>query len=71
MTDNLNAGWPGDTISQIQHDAFDVFNGSQPLPNVILLHAGTNDALASHTSEDMINDLKALIDAVFVAAPDT
>lgn len=85
MVNNRSEGYPGDTILQIMQDGFEVFNGTFATPNVVLLHAGTNDANNAvqdalnsgnrFSNEDiatkMINDLKTLIDGIFAKAPNT
>lgn len=78
MANNANEGWPGDTIDQIHHDGFEVFNGTFPLPNVVLLHAGTNDANqaasangdAEAAATEMINDLRDLLADIWAHGPD-
>lgn len=82
MDNNVHEGFPGATIDQIHANGFEAFNTSLPLPNVILLHAGTNDAInafqnvdaatvdVERTAEQMVNDLNDLVGDIFKQAPD-
>jgi lysophospholipase L1-like esterase len=38
-------------------------------PNVVLLHAGTNDVSQGHNPRDIANDLGALIDQIRAGVP--
>ena len=70
MTDNFNEGWPGYTISQIAVKA----NLSLPeRPNIVLLHAGTNDLNDDPPPEPYASAptrLGALVDQIIDACPD-
>lgn len=80
MEEDANQGFPGEEIDEIHKDGFDFFNGTFPLPNIVLLHAGTNDA--DHAIEksltadvevvatEMINDLRDLLSDLFERGPD-
>lgn len=82
MDQNVHEGFPGATIKQIHTNGFEALNRSLPLPNVILLHAGTNDAInafenknpgdvdVEQVAEQMINDLNDLVGDIFKQAPD-
>lgn len=76
MVANQHEAFPGETINEIHRDGFEVF--AQTIPNVVLLHAGTNDAIHAAGATDvdvvavanqMIVDLRDLIDDIFDRAP--
>lgn len=71
MHDNDNEGHSGFTISQIQGA---VKGGLATRPNVVLLHAGTNDLHRPETKTESWADapkrLGALLDDVLEACPD-
>lgn len=82
MYANLNEGWPGATINQVHSDGLPSLQNSGNAPNLILLHAGTNDAnnaVANNqvnpngvrTAVTMANDLDSLVADVFKFAPKT
>lgn len=64
MPNPQNDGWPGQTIAQIQGDGLSTF-GKGADANLVLLHAGTNDALQGADAETMKADLEALVARVF------
>jgi lysophospholipase L1-like esterase len=70
MADNDNQGFPGYTISQIRGVAA---SGLALKPNVVLLHAGTNDLNrgnpASEPDADAPKRLGLLLDDVLKAVP--
>ncbi|KAF2740955.1 SGNH hydrolase [Polyplosphaeria fusca] len=71
MTDNYNEGHPGYTISQIQK----VMAGGLDLkPNVVLLHAGTNDLNRDANADESYSGAPArlgnLIDSILNVRPD-
>lgn len=84
MTQNVTESFPGATINEIHSRGLEGLNGSLPLPNVILLHAGTNDAInvfglgnknsgnvdVEMVAEQMINDMDSLVRDIFRDAPD-
>jgi lysophospholipase L1-like esterase len=71
MTDNYNEGHSGYTISQI---AGAMTAGINMRPNVVLLHAGTNDLNRAQTSAELYakapERLGSLIDQVLRICPD-
>ena len=70
MSNNQNEGHPGATISQIQGYAANSLNER---PNIVLIHAGTNDMNPSPPPEpyDGAPDrLNSLINAVIATCPD-
>ena len=64
---NPNSGGNAGIITVIPSPAF--ASGSGGLPNIILLHIGTNDQ-GSFSATQMISDLGGLIDKVVADAPD-
>ena len=69
FADPDNQGRIGYTVQQIASDAASVANLR---PNVVLLHAGTNDALRQYqTSDKAISDLQKLVDQIFTQWPKT
>ncbi|KAF2639181.1 SGNH hydrolase [Massarina eburnea CBS 473.64] len=70
MEDNENEGHPGWTIRQIQSGSE---NALKLDPDVVLLHAGTNDLNKAETEDEPYSGaparLRSLIDAVFQAKP--
>ena len=70
MTDNFNEGWPGYTINQIAGKA----QLSLPeRPNVVLLHAGTNDLNDDPPPDPYASApgrLGTLVDQIIAACPD-
>jgi len=71
MPDNDNGGHSGFTISQIQNV---MAGGLAMKPNVVLLHAGTNDLNRPETQEEPWLDaperLGSLLDDALMASPD-
>lgn len=71
MADNDNEGHPGYTISQIKNV---MGPGLEFKPNVVLLHAGTNDLNRAETAEESWADapkrLGSVIDDVLKVNPD-
>lgn len=70
MADNFNEGHSGATINQISGFAS---NSLSDRPNVVLLHAGTNDMNNSPPTDPYSSApdrLGALIDQIFAACPD-
>ncbi|KAK2026163.1 GDSL-like Lipase/Acylhydrolase [Colletotrichum zoysiae] len=74
MTDGYHAGWPGKTI---QYIADNVGPSLAQRPNIILLHAGTNDMNRNRTISVEGNDpegaadrLGGLVDQMIAACPD-
>ena len=70
MTDNFNEGWPGYTINQVAEKA----QLSLPeRPNIVLLHAGTNDLNDDPPPDPYASApdrLGALVDQIIAACPD-
>ena len=71
MRDNDVEGWPGARIDQVHARAASPLNTNNPValwrPNVVLINAGTNDAVQSYAvdgagtrMEDLIRDVWAL-----------
>lgn len=63
-----HSGW------KIQDLDYCIQNGDwleNALPNVILLHIGTNDAAERRKPEDMANDLQNLLEHIYAKVPDT
>lgn len=78
MINNRSEGHSGAHILDIFNLGSEAFNGTFGSPNVVLLHAGTNDAIsapaganANQVAGQMINDLKTIIDGIFNYAPNT
>jgi lysophospholipase L1-like esterase len=71
MVDNDNEGHPGFTINQIREA---MKEGLEMRPNVVLLHAGTNDLHHPETEKEKWRDapkrLGRLLDAVLKLCPD-
>ncbi|KAK2000686.1 GDSL-like Lipase/Acylhydrolase [Colletotrichum falcatum] len=74
MTDGYHAGWPGKTI---QYIADNVGPSLAQRPNIILLHAGTNDMNRNRNISVQGNDpagaavrLGSLVDQMIAACPD-
>ncbi|KAF2116658.1 SGNH hydrolase-type esterase domain-containing protein [Lophiotrema nucula] len=70
MADNYNEGHSGYTISQIHNVMGPALDER---PNIILLHAGTNDVNteASEPYSEMPDRLGSLIDSIFETCPDS
>jgi lysophospholipase L1-like esterase len=73
MLDNNNEGWPGWTISALTPHVPGWLATPPPSvrpPDYVLLCAGTNDAIpASRSSDRMITDMGALLDAILAVTP--
>ncbi|KND92820.1 hypothetical protein TOPH_02696 [Tolypocladium ophioglossoides CBS 100239] len=74
MSDGYFAGWPGKTINYISDE---IEPSLKQRPNIILLHAGTNDmspnsAISTEGNDpyDAVTRLGALIDQMIKACPD-
>ena len=63
---NPNSGGSKGLTTLIPSPAFDTANGG--LPNIILLHIGTNDS-GTYSATQMASDLKGLLDQITTAAP--
>jgi len=69
MSNNANEGHNGLTISQIQT----YLTGPQALParpNIVLLHAGTNDMYQNYSVSTAPDRLSNMIDQIYAACPD-
>jgi lysophospholipase L1-like esterase len=64
---NPNSGGSKGLTTLIPSPAFDAANGG--LPNIILLHIGTNDS-GTYSAAQMQTDLKGLLDQITTAAPE-
>nr|POF01277.1 hypothetical protein CFP56_21225 [Quercus suber] len=72
MVDNHHEGYPGARIGQIEQAGLKTWNSTAyPTddPNLVLIHAGTNDAYRNRTVPDMIADLDHLINTIFTMKP--
>ncbi|KAK3366410.1 SGNH hydrolase-type esterase domain-containing protein [Podospora didyma] len=69
MRDNDVEGWPGFRIEQV-HEVGEVA-ASAFLPNVVLVHAGTNDAVQNMNVSSAGDRMKALLNSVYVSSPNT
>ena len=70
MSDNYNEGHPGYTITQIENVMTPAL---QQRPNIVLVHAGTNDLVPTAPAEPSAEAparLGALIDAILQTCPD-
>lgn len=68
MTQNHHEGYPGATISVVENAGLKTLNQTL-YPNVVLLHAGTNDAIQNHNATTMTSDLRHLLDHIFQLKP--
>lgn len=64
---NPNSGGSKGLTTVIPNPAFDNANGG--LPNIILLHIGTNDS-GTYSATQMASDLEGLLDQITTAAPE-
>lgn len=67
MVQNRNDGHVGQRILEILNDGLSTLSEN---PNLVLLMAGTNDAIQNHDPQAMLNDLGTLIDAIHQQVPD-
>lgn len=67
MADNDVEGWPGETIGQVAERAKVTY---PQLPNIVLIHVGTNDMNQNLDVNNAHHRLGKLIDDTFAAIPD-
>ena len=66
MNDNQHEGHPGKRISEIADEST---MGIAAAANIVLVHAGTNDANQNHDVANAPARLKSLVDSIFKSSP--
>ena len=71
MANNNCEGYPGRRTLEVMNLGLSTLQPGNNLPDVVLIHVGSNDALQSHDPNTMVNDLATLVDKIHQLAPNT